>query len=109
MVVGYPILRLSMGLQVQFFIFSWVKYESPKIVCVASQHYKYQIKSLWVAGRVFPLRGLTDQEVEDTGLGDTSPWPRWKGDIYAYCRIIHELHSITKSMQSSDQTDKCKD
>lgn len=43
MVVGYPILRLSKGLQVQFFIFSWVKYESPKTVCVASLQYKYQL------------------------------------------------------------------
>jgi hypothetical protein len=87
-VVGYPILRLSKGLQVQILIFSsWVKYQNPKIVCVASWQYKYQNKSLWVAGRVLPLRGLTDQEGEGTGLGDTSPWPRRKGDIYAYCRI----------------------
>jgi hypothetical protein len=31
-VVGYRILRLSKGLQVQIFIFSWAKYESPKMV-----------------------------------------------------------------------------
>ncbi len=29
-VVGYRILRLSKGLQVQFLKFSWVKYERPK-------------------------------------------------------------------------------
>lgn len=117
-VVGYPILRRSKGLQVQIFIFSWVTYESPKIVCFASRQYKYQNKSLSCRSSIATKRPHWSRRGRY--------WFRWQlfyGLIFPFSfsllrpsgpsiensTVIDELHSITKSMQSSDQTDKRKD